>query len=281
MALDLFAGLPVTDYERAVAWYEKLLGAEPSFLLNDVEAVWEIAENRYLFIEVRPDHAGHAMLTIFAEDFDARVQAITDRGVEPAATARPTTNGLRRPRRRPRRRRTGRASGNQHRHAARDRRDPEDQADVGGEPQQPGRADEQDARDDQQHRVERGGGGRGQRRRRRRLEVLVRAVEDGRLVRRGGGASAGSSSPPRPCSASKADTIRAHSASSSISRRTAAGSGSGGGAVARSSAAGGRARSTTARASARRARSTNSRSEGGLGRKTVRVYSPTSADGSR
>jgi catechol 2,3-dioxygenase-like lactoylglutathione lyase family enzyme len=84
MAVELFAGLPVTDYERALAWYEKLLGSEPSFLPNDVEAVWEIAENRYLFIEVRPDHAGHAMHTIFAGDFDTRVQEIAGRGLEPA-----------------------------------------------------------------------------------------------------------------------------------------------------------------------------------------------------
>jgi catechol 2,3-dioxygenase-like lactoylglutathione lyase family enzyme len=82
--LDLFAGIPVADYDRAVAWYERLLGSGPSFLPNDVEAVWELADNRYLFIEVRPDHAGHAMLTIFAEDFDIRVQEISDRGVEPA-----------------------------------------------------------------------------------------------------------------------------------------------------------------------------------------------------
>jgi catechol 2,3-dioxygenase-like lactoylglutathione lyase family enzyme len=84
VTLDLFAGIPVADYDRAVAWYERLLGSGPSFLPNDVEAVWDLAENRYLFIEVRPDHAGHAMLTIFADDFDTRVQQITDRGVEPA-----------------------------------------------------------------------------------------------------------------------------------------------------------------------------------------------------
>jgi catechol 2,3-dioxygenase-like lactoylglutathione lyase family enzyme len=84
MAVDLFAGLPVADYERALAWYRRLLGSEPSFLPNDTEAVWEIAENRYVFIEVRPEHAGHAMHTIFAGDFDDRVQAITDRGIEPA-----------------------------------------------------------------------------------------------------------------------------------------------------------------------------------------------------
>jgi hypothetical protein len=48
-----------------------------------VEAVWEVAENRYLFIEVRPEHAGHAMHTVFVEDFDARVSQIEDRGLEP------------------------------------------------------------------------------------------------------------------------------------------------------------------------------------------------------
>ena len=84
MPIDLFAGIPVRDYAQAVAWYERLLGAEPSFLPNDVEAVWEIAEHRYVFIEVRPDHAGHAMHTVIVDDLDARVGGIAGRGVEPA-----------------------------------------------------------------------------------------------------------------------------------------------------------------------------------------------------
>ena len=84
MAIDLFAGIPVRDYERAVAWYERLLGSAPSFLPNDVEAVWEIAEHRYVFIEVRPAHSGHAMHTVIVDDLEARVGAIADRGIEPA-----------------------------------------------------------------------------------------------------------------------------------------------------------------------------------------------------
>ncbi len=83
MSVDLFAGLPVDDYARAVDWYERLLGAPPSFLPNDVEAVWELAEHRYVFVEVRPEHAGHAMHTVFVDDLDARVEAIAARGVEP------------------------------------------------------------------------------------------------------------------------------------------------------------------------------------------------------
>ena len=84
MALDLFAGISVSDYAAALAWYERLLGAPPAFFPNDREAVWELAEHRYLYIEHRPEHAGHAMLTLFLEDFDDRVAQITERGLEPA-----------------------------------------------------------------------------------------------------------------------------------------------------------------------------------------------------
>jgi catechol 2,3-dioxygenase-like lactoylglutathione lyase family enzyme len=37
MTVDLFAGIPVSDLPRSLAWYERLLGSEPSFLPNDVE----------------------------------------------------------------------------------------------------------------------------------------------------------------------------------------------------------------------------------------------------
>jgi catechol 2,3-dioxygenase-like lactoylglutathione lyase family enzyme len=84
MTVDLFAGLPVTDYERALAWYEKLLGSGPAFLPNATEAVWEVAEHRYLYIVVRPEHAGHALHTLFVEDLDRRVEDMKGRGVEPA-----------------------------------------------------------------------------------------------------------------------------------------------------------------------------------------------------
>ena len=81
MTVDLFAGIPVRDYATAVAWYEQLLGAPPSFLPNDTEAVWELAEHRYLYIEVRP---GQTMQTVFVSDFDSRIAAIAGRGLEPA-----------------------------------------------------------------------------------------------------------------------------------------------------------------------------------------------------
>lgn len=84
MTTDLFAGIPVRDYTPAVAWYEQLLGKGPSFLPNDIEAVWEVTEHGYLYIEVRPDHAGHAKHTVFLGDFDDRIAQIAERGLEPA-----------------------------------------------------------------------------------------------------------------------------------------------------------------------------------------------------
>lgn len=83
-SLDLFAGIPVTDYAAALAWYERLLGFPPTFFATDTEAVWELAEHRWVFIEQRPEHAGHAMHTILVADLDALVAQIADRGLDPA-----------------------------------------------------------------------------------------------------------------------------------------------------------------------------------------------------
>jgi len=82
--LDLFAGIPVADYAAALSWYKRLLGSEPSFFPNDIEAVWELAEHRYVYIVLRPEHAGHAVHLSFVDDLDALVAQIADRGLDPA-----------------------------------------------------------------------------------------------------------------------------------------------------------------------------------------------------
>ena len=81
--LDLFAGIPIADYPAALEWYERLLGSPPTFFPNDIEAVWELAEHRYVYIEHRPEHAGHAMQTIFVDNLDAVVAQIAERGLNP------------------------------------------------------------------------------------------------------------------------------------------------------------------------------------------------------
>ncbi len=74
----------MSDYQRALAWYAKLLGSDPSFFPNATEAVWELAEHRYLYIEELPARAGYALHTVFVDDLDDRVEHIGARGLEPA-----------------------------------------------------------------------------------------------------------------------------------------------------------------------------------------------------
>ena len=91
--LDLFAGIPVADYAAALTWYERLLGAPPTFFPHDTEAVWELAEHRYVYIVQQPEHAGHARHTLFVNDLDALVAQIAERGLDPV-TRETYANGV-------------------------------------------------------------------------------------------------------------------------------------------------------------------------------------------
>jgi hypothetical protein len=81
--LGLFAGIPVKDYAASLKWYEQLLGSPPSFIPDDSEAVWELAENRYIYIIHQPERAGYALNTVFLDSFDTVMEQISERGIEP------------------------------------------------------------------------------------------------------------------------------------------------------------------------------------------------------
>ncbi len=83
MAVGIFAGIPVGDYGRAVDWYRRLLGADPTFYPHDVEAVWQLAEDRYVYIVEDPDRAGGAVNMIWVDDPAASVERIAERGLRP------------------------------------------------------------------------------------------------------------------------------------------------------------------------------------------------------
>jgi catechol 2,3-dioxygenase-like lactoylglutathione lyase family enzyme len=84
MSVDLFAVISVTDYAAARAWYERLLGSEPSFVAHDTECVWEVGEHGFLAVNEDPGRAGHTVVTMFVEDLEAVVSDVASRGIEPA-----------------------------------------------------------------------------------------------------------------------------------------------------------------------------------------------------
>lgn len=84
MTVDLFAGVSVSDFAAALTWYEKLFGGPPAFFPHDTEAVWGLAEHRWVYVVERPAHAGHSVLTVMVEDLDALEAETAQRGLEPA-----------------------------------------------------------------------------------------------------------------------------------------------------------------------------------------------------
>ena len=84
MPRDLFAGVRVSNLAAALKWYERLFGSPPSFRPNEREAVWELGEHRFLFIEEGPDHAGHARHLLFVDDLDGLIAEIAQRGLQPS-----------------------------------------------------------------------------------------------------------------------------------------------------------------------------------------------------
>jgi catechol 2,3-dioxygenase-like lactoylglutathione lyase family enzyme len=70
---EVFAGIPVADYEAARAWYERLLGRPPDFFPNDHEAVWGLTEHGWIYVVRDAERAGQALVTFLVDDLEAHV----------------------------------------------------------------------------------------------------------------------------------------------------------------------------------------------------------------
>lgn len=83
MAVGIFAGIPVRDFASALDWYKRFFGAEPAFYPNDVEAVWQLAEDRHVYIIQDAERAGGAVGMIWVDDPVAEAARIAETGLEP------------------------------------------------------------------------------------------------------------------------------------------------------------------------------------------------------
>lgn len=92
--VDLFAGVAVSDFDSAVAWFERLLGEPATFVAHDTEYVWTLAEHRSINVDLRPERAGYAMVTVFLDDLDGFVESAAARGIDPE-TRETYGNGVR------------------------------------------------------------------------------------------------------------------------------------------------------------------------------------------
>jgi predicted enzyme related to lactoylglutathione lyase len=81
----IFAGIPVADYDAALAWYERLLGRPPDVIVTDNEAMWQVAETGWIYVVGDTNRAGNALLTLLVDDLEDRVAELAERGLATGA----------------------------------------------------------------------------------------------------------------------------------------------------------------------------------------------------
>lgn len=78
---DVFAGIPVSDFQVSLDWYRRLFGCAPSFYPNEREAVWAIGNQRWIYIIVEPERAGGTIQTIMCDGLEGAIAEIEARGL--------------------------------------------------------------------------------------------------------------------------------------------------------------------------------------------------------
>ncbi len=83
---EFFAGIPVADFESALAWYERLWGRAPDFIPEPGEAVWQISEHAWVYVVTDVNRAGNGLITLLVDDLDTQIAELTSRGIDVGPT---------------------------------------------------------------------------------------------------------------------------------------------------------------------------------------------------
>jgi hypothetical protein len=83
MVTHLFAGLPVSDLDAALDWYERFCARPPDNRPNADEAVWQLVPSGLIYVVRDEDRAGRGLLTLIVEDLDVMIGGLAERGITP------------------------------------------------------------------------------------------------------------------------------------------------------------------------------------------------------
>ena len=77
----LFAGVPVADYDSALAWYSRFFGRAPDHIVAENEAMWQIANVGSIYLVGDAQRAGNSLLTLAVDDLDQLVAQFKKQGI--------------------------------------------------------------------------------------------------------------------------------------------------------------------------------------------------------
>jgi predicted enzyme related to lactoylglutathione lyase len=82
MAINvLFAGIPVSQLERALDWYERFFGRPPDMAPNEHERTWQLTDDGWIYVVEDPERAGNGLITLIVDDLDVRLARLSERGI--------------------------------------------------------------------------------------------------------------------------------------------------------------------------------------------------------
>ena len=76
----LFAGVPVSDLDASIDWYARFFGRRPDRRVG--QALWEIDEHAWLFIEPNAAQAGAGRITFAVAGLDALLERLAAQRIE-------------------------------------------------------------------------------------------------------------------------------------------------------------------------------------------------------
>lgn len=87
MSIEHVLGVvPVTDIQRADAWYEALFGRPADNRPMPSLVEWQVTDTGWVQLTDDPDRAGSAQLNLAVDDLAATKQEISERGLLPGDT---------------------------------------------------------------------------------------------------------------------------------------------------------------------------------------------------
>jgi len=82
MAVEhLFAGIPVSDRDVSVEFYERFFDRPPDLVPNDHEAAWRVTDSAWLCLYAGAERAASAPYTLLVDDLDGFLTDVAKRGI--------------------------------------------------------------------------------------------------------------------------------------------------------------------------------------------------------
>ena len=70
-ATNVFAGIPVSEFSAARAWYEQLFGRPADLVAHETDVAWQLTETGWVYVVEDAERAGRALVTVLVDDLDA------------------------------------------------------------------------------------------------------------------------------------------------------------------------------------------------------------------